>query len=190
MVSQTALYKDANSSLGYLIEDIRQGKLALPDIQRPFVWKVSKARDLLDSMYRGYPIGTLMFWETGAEVGTRQIGKEANRVAQRLIVDGQQRLTSLYAILTGSTVVSRDYKEQPVRIAFCPADERFEVTDAAIERDPNYLPDITALWRDGKRAVINGFLKRLAEARSAQAVGNRSPVGILSPRHARRAECA
>lgn len=167
MVSQTALYKDANSSLGYLIEDIRQGKLALPDIQRPFVWKVSKARDLLDSMYRGYPIGTLMFWETGAEVGTRQIGKEANRVAQRLIVDGQQRLTSLYAILTGSTVVSRDYKEQPVRIAFCPADERFEVTDAAIERDPNYLPDITALWRDGKRAVINGFLKRLAEARSA-----------------------
>src|SRR3712207_7066376 len=47
---------------------------SLPDIQRPFVWSATKIRDLFDSLYRGYPVGTLMFWETGAEVGTRQVG--------------------------------------------------------------------------------------------------------------------
>ncbi len=74
----------------------------MPDIQRPFVWASKKVRDLFDSMYRGYPIGTLMLWETGAEAGTRQIGLEAaDRAPQLLIVDGQQRLTSLYAVLTG-----------------------------------------------------------------------------------------
>ena len=74
-----ALYKDTNYSLTHLIEDIKHGVIGLPDIQRPFVWTASKTRDLFDSMYRGYPIGTLMFWETGAEVGTRQIGLADHR---------------------------------------------------------------------------------------------------------------
>lgn len=69
-----ALYRDTGYSLSHLVEDIRNGRIGLPDIQRPFVWSATKVRDLLDSMYRGYPVGTLMFWETGAEVGTRQIG--------------------------------------------------------------------------------------------------------------------
>ena len=75
------LYRDPGYSLTHLIEDIKHGNIALPDIQRPFVWSSTKIRDLLDSMYRGYPVGTLMFWETGAEVGIRQIGGgESNRV--------------------------------------------------------------------------------------------------------------
>jgi uncharacterized protein with ParB-like and HNH nuclease domain len=83
------LYRDTGYSLTHLIEDIRHGNLALPDIQRPFVWSSTKIRDLFDSMYRGYPVGTLMFWETGAEVGTRQVGGgERDRVAKLLIVDG------------------------------------------------------------------------------------------------------
>ena len=90
-----ALYRDTGYSLSHLVEDIRNGRIGLPDIQRPFVWSATKVRDLLDSMYRGYPVGTLMFWETGAEVGTRQIGVEdSDRAPQLLIVDGQQRLTS------------------------------------------------------------------------------------------------
>ena len=63
-----SLYRDTGYSLTHLIEEIRHGDIALPDIQRPFVWSNSKVRDLLDSMYRGFPIGTLMFWETGAEL--------------------------------------------------------------------------------------------------------------------------
>src|SRR2546427_413872 len=144
------LYKDTGYSLTHLIEDIKHGNIALPDIQRPFVWSAAKARDLFDSMYRGFPVGTLMLWETGAEVGTKQVGgAEADRVPKLLIVDGQQRLTSLYAVITGRPVLTKAYEEKRIRLAFRPSDETFEVTDAAIERSPEFIPDITALWNSG-----------------------------------------
>lgn len=66
------LYSDTGYILSHLVEEIKHKNIALPDIQRPFVWSSGKVRDLLDSMYRGYPVGTLMFWETGAEVGARR----------------------------------------------------------------------------------------------------------------------
>jgi len=68
------LYRDTGYSLTHLVEDIRHGNIALPDIQRPYVWSSAKTRDLFDSLYRGYPVGTLMFWETGAMTGAKQIG--------------------------------------------------------------------------------------------------------------------
>lgn len=160
------LYRDTGYSLIHLIEDIRVGRLALPDIQRPFVWSSSKARDLFDSMYRGYPIGTLMFWETGAEVGTRQIGTaDNNKAPQLLIVDGQQRLTSLFAVLTGTQVLTKTFDHKKIRLAFRPEDESFEVTDVAIERNPEFVPDITALWAEGYKTTVRNFLQRLAAAR-------------------------
>lgn len=165
-MSATTLYRDTGAPLIGLIEDIRSGRLALPDIQRPFVWSSSKVRDLFDSMYRGFPIGTLMLWETGAEVGTRQIGlAKPTRVPQQLIVDGQQRLTSLYAVLTGSPVLTKAFEEKQIKIAFNPMHETFEVNDAAIERDPEFIPDVSALWADGYRATARQFLRRLAESR-------------------------
>lgn len=163
------LYRDTGYPLSYLVEDIRKGKLGLPDIQRPFVWSSAKARDLLDSMYRGFPVGTLMFWETGAEVGTRQIGDvEAHRAPQLLVVDGQQRLTSLYAVLTGETVLTKTFQDKKIRIGFRPEDEAFEVTDAAIERDPEFVADITTLWTDGYKTVVRAFMSRLAAHRDSE----------------------
>ena len=161
------LYRDTGYSLIHLIEDIRVGRLALPDIQRPFVWSSAKTRDLFDSMYRGYPIGTLMFWETGADVGTRQIGvAESDKVPQLLIVDGQQRLTSLFAVLTGHRVLTKAFESKRIRIAFRPEDETFEVTDAAIEKDPEFIPDITSLWADGYKTTVRNFLQRLDDTRT------------------------
>jgi hypothetical protein len=94
-VMATTLFKDTTYSVFGLIEDIKQGEVALPDIQRPFVWGTTKVRDLLDSMYKGFPVGYLLFWETGVEAGARQIGVNAKeKVPRLLIVDGQQRLTS------------------------------------------------------------------------------------------------
>jgi hypothetical protein len=163
------LYRDTGYSLSHLIDDIKVGRIALPDIQRPFVWSSAKARDLFDSMYRGYPVGTIMLWETGAEVGTRQIGNEAgDRTPQLLIVDGQQRLTSLFAVLTGQSVLTKTFEQRRIRIAFRPQDETFEVTDAAIERNPEFIPDITALWADGYRATVRKFVGRLREARDEE----------------------
>ncbi len=130
------LYRDTSYSLTHLIEDIKHGRIALPDIQRPFVWSSAKVRDLFDSMYRGYPVGTLMLWETGADVGMHQVGGgEQTKVAQRLIVDGQQRLTSLFAVLTGRSVVTKSFLQKRIRIGVRPSDEAFEGTDAGIGRD-------------------------------------------------------
>ena len=161
-----ALYKDTNYSLTHLIEDIKHGNIALPEIQRPFVWSAAKVRDLFDSMYRGYPIGTLMFWETGAEVGIRQVGGgDADRVATKLIVDGQQRLTSLFAVLTGRSILTKSFRLQRIQIAFHPTNETFEVTDAAISRDPEFVPDVTALWNSGYKSTVRGFMARLGQGR-------------------------
>ena len=160
------LYRDTGFSLTHLIEDIKHGNIALPEIQRPFVWSSAKTRDLFDSMYRGYPVGTLLFWETGAEVGTRQVGGgDIKKVAKLLIVDGQQRLTSLFAVLTGKPVLTKTFEEKRIRIAFRPSDETFEVTDAAIRRDPEFIPDITVLWAEGYKSTVRDFMTRLAENR-------------------------
>lgn len=120
-------------------------------------------------MYRGYPVGTLMLWETGAEVGTRQLGSDdsGDRVPKLLVVDGQQRLTSLYAVLTGTPVMTKAFEQRKIRLGFRPVDETFEVTDAAIERDPEFVTDITALWDPGYKSTVRAFLQRLASNRGA-----------------------
>src|SRR6266478_4461724 len=104
------LFKEVGYSLSKLIEDIDIGEIGLPDIQRPFVWTAAKVRDLFDSMYKGFPVGYLLFWSNNVGSGTRQIGSDAKqKVPRLLIVDGQQRLTSLYAVLKGRPVVWSDY---------------------------------------------------------------------------------
>ena len=159
------LYRDSGYTLNFLTEDIKRGNIALPDIQRPFVWRDAQVRDLFDSMYRGYPVGTLMFWETGAEVGTKPVGgHEQDRIAKLLIVDGQQRLTSLFAVLTGETVLTQKFEEKHVRIAFRPTDETFEVSDAAIKKNPEFIPDITVLWGKRYKSRVREFMKRLSSS--------------------------
>ena len=142
------LFKKVDYSLAKLIHGIEYREIGLPDIQRPFVWETTKVRDLFDSMYKGFPVGYLLFWSNEHLNNTRHIGtspKQA-KMPHLLIVDGQQRLTSLYAVLRGQPVLTKDFKENNIRIAFRPSDSKFEVTDAAIQRDPEYIPDISKLW--------------------------------------------
>ncbi len=166
------LFKKVDYSLSKLLLDIEQGEIGLPDIQRPFVWKAVKVRDLFDSMYRGFPVGYFLFWANDGIDGLRQIGtdRKQNRVPRLLIVDGQQRLTSLYAVVKGHPIVSKDYKKTRIRIAFRPQDGLFEVTDAAIERDPEFIPDITELWsgKMGLHRFIETFLSRLETAKGTE----------------------
>lgn len=162
------LFKDTTYSVSLLMESISRGEVALPDIQRPFVWQAAKVRDLLDSMYKGFPVGYLLFWETGVEPGARQIGGGTHDpVARLLIVDGQQRLTSLFAVMTGREVMKEDYSLARIRIAFRPIDAIFTVTDAAVERDPEFIPDVSVLWESegGRRKAVRGYLKGLAAKR-------------------------
>ena len=166
------LYRDTGYSLKHLVEDIGHGNIGLPDIQRPFVWLPAKVRDLFDSLYKGYPVGTLLFWETGFDPGTRPVGGDTgdgqSSVPRRLIVDGQQRLTALYSVLTGTPVLNNSFATKQIQIAFRPSDETFEVADAAIRKDPEFIPNITALWTTGYRSTVRTFLARLGDSRGAE----------------------
>jgi hypothetical protein len=161
------LFKEVSYTLSKLIEDIDMGEIGLPEIQRPFIWKNSKVRDLFDSMYRGFPVGYLLFWQSIAN-GYKQIGQgEKQKYPRLLIVDGQQRLTSLFAVLKCAPVLRDDYRAERIRIAFRPKDVTFEVTDAAIEKDAEFLPDISSLWskESGRKKTVTAFFTRLRERR-------------------------
>ena len=156
------LYRPSQFKVSDLISRINLSEMALPDIQRPFVWSKTKVRELLHSMYYGYPVGTLMFWETGAKVGQRQIaGSKSDSLASYLIVDGQQRITSLFAVMTGQSIINKKFNNEQIRIAFHPIDESFEVTSAAIAKNPLYIPNITILWNEGYRAKVRKYLSYL-----------------------------
>ncbi len=162
------LFKKVDYTVGKLLEDIAIGEIGLPDIQRPFVWDTSRVRDLFDSMYRGYPIGTLLFWENGYPGEHRTIGVEGKqKIPHLLIVDGQQRLTALYAVMKGVPILDKHFQQRRLRIAFNPLEERFEVTNTAIERDFTWIPDISVLWQPDfdQYAFVSVFLERLDERR-------------------------
>lgn len=163
------LFRQANYPLGKLIEDIDTGEIGLPDIQRPFVWTAAKVRDLFDSMYSGFPVGYLLFWGNLAANGARQIGAGTKQAAvpRLLIVDGQQRLTSLYAVLKGVPVIDDEYREARIRVAFRPRDATFAVPDATVQRDPEFIADITQLWAGklSRNRFNKAFLERLRAAR-------------------------
>jgi len=143
------LFKEVNYTLSKLIDSIEMGEIGLPEIQRPFVWPNAKVRDLFDSMYRGFPVGYLLFWSNGTGGGHKQIGANTKqKIPSLLIVDGQQRLTSLYAVLKGIQVVRENYRRENIYIAFSPLSEKFEVTDASIRKDPEYIPDISMVWSE------------------------------------------
>lgn len=160
------LFKKVDYTLSGLINDIDMGEIGLPDIQRPFVWHNNKVRDLFDSMYKGFPVGYLLFWENGSPNGNRSIGTGSKQKPSRLlIVDGQQRLTSLYAVMKGVPVIREDYKEEYISIAFRPKDQTFDVADAAILKDPEYIPNISILWQVPRNRFVKDFFNKLRERR-------------------------
>ncbi len=158
-------FKKVDYDLSGLLHYIDIGDIGLPDIQRPFVWSNAKVRDLFDSMYRGFPVGYLLFWENGEGSTAKQIGIGGKQhiVASRLIVDGQQRLTSLYAVFRGKKVLDEDYRERQIEVAFRPRDGKFEVADAAVRRDPEWIANISTIWASGKPSyqMVKAFLKQI-----------------------------
>lgn len=163
-----ALFTTSNYPLMALMEDIDLGKIGLPELQRPFVWPNVNVRDLFDSIYRGYPAGFLLFWETGVGAELKGIGAKNAQAAPKLaIVDGQQRLTSLYAVVKGVEVLRANFKRERIQIAFNPLSGRFDVADAAIRKDKAFIPDISILWQPDFKpsAYRKEFLKQLRDVR-------------------------
>ncbi|MFG1928744.1 DUF262 domain-containing protein [Cryptosporangium sp. NPDC048952] len=146
-----------------LVTGIDKGVVRLPDIQRPFVWSNAKVRDLVDSMYRGYPVGELMFWVNKQAGHTRAIGQGVKtQDATMQVVDGQQRLTSLYAVVKGLEVWREDYSRERISLSFNPLTSRFEVPTPVFLRSAEWIPDITAVFKDPIRARRE-YLTRLRQ---------------------------
>lgn len=135
-------YEVNNSSIDGILSFIKNGEIAIPEIQRPFVWDSSKVRDLIDSLYKGYPVGYIITWknpDVKLKDGTFALGK-------KVLIDGQQRITALTAAILGQEVVGSDYRKKRIKIAFNPREEKFEVSNPAIEKDSIWISDISKIF--------------------------------------------
>jgi hypothetical protein len=138
----TQRYSVTPHPIDTLLTWVKSGEIAIPEIQRPFVWDATQVRNLLDSLYHGYPIGYLIAWRNPTvklKDGTPSAGK-------RILIDGQQRVTALMAALLGMEVLTKDYETVRIRIAFHPQQEIFEVSNPAIRKDVAWLPDIAEIF--------------------------------------------
>lgn len=133
-------------SISAILGLIEAEDFVIPEIQRPFVWKRSQVRDLIDSLYNGYPTGYIITWKN-PDVQTKDGGK-AN--GKKVLIDGQQRITALMAAIAGREVLDEDFNRDRIKIAFNPLakDEtkRFAVQDASHLKDKKWIPDISVVF--------------------------------------------
>ena len=133
-----ARYSVNNYTVETLLSSIKSGNIAIPEMQRPFVWEAWKVRDLIDSLYNGFPVGYIIEWQNPdvkLKDGSMAIGK-------RVLIDGQQRITAMTAAIVGKAVLDDHYKWKRIAIAFNPIEEKFEVANNAIRKSPKWIPDI------------------------------------------------
>ena len=140
-------YKITQYSVSSILGYVENSQIAIPEIQRPFVWKGEEVRALIDSLYEGYPIGYLIVWQN-SQVRVRNFGKGGTK---KILIEGQQRVTALMAALLGKEVLDEQYQSHRIRIAFNPlagkGEERFAVCDTKHEEDSRWIPDISIFFR-------------------------------------------
>ncbi len=139
-------------SISAILGLIKAHEIAIPEIQRPFVWKNKQVRDLMDSLYKGYPVGYIILWKNPnvkLKDGTISAGK-------KVLIDGQQRVTALMTAIVGQTIINEDYKECRIKIAFDPfaalsneeEAEIFAVQTPAHVKSKRWIPDIAEIFSD------------------------------------------
>lgn len=157
---ENSIYTPVTLEVGNILKDVRSGKIGLPDLQRPFVWKNDKVRDLLDSMLKGYPIGYIMLWESPAEDAgkTESIGSNEKSYSspKELVIDGQQRLTALLAAFYGIPVKDKSFSERTIRIAYDPIEKVFKNADASTDKDPRFVSAVYEVFEANR---LNGLSK-------------------------------
>ncbi|WP_269613305.1 GmrSD restriction endonuclease domain-containing protein [Prochlorococcus marinus] len=145
-----------------LLTWVKSGEIAIPEIQRPFVWDSTKVRNLMDSLYRGFPVGYLIAWRNP----TVKLKDGSTSAGKRILIDGQQRVTALMAALLGQKVINKNYSSIRIKIAFNPLavdDEKiFEVSNPAILKSSEWVPDISSLFDSDNDLldVIEEYMER------------------------------
>jgi uncharacterized protein with ParB-like and HNH nuclease domain len=146
-------YSVTNIKVANLLSDAQIGNIAIPEIQRPFVWKRAKVRDLIDSLYKNYPIGYIITWKS-PDVKIKD-GKTSN--GRLILIDGQQRVAALSTALNKTKVVNENYKKERIVISFNPITEEFKVRDKSTERGKEWIADIADAMNAGWK-YINEYL--------------------------------
>ena len=183
------LFTRVDRPVGKLVSDVIEGRVGLPDLQRPFVWKDSDVRDLLDSMLRGYPIGYCILWEAPDDQEDKKssigLNDKSYSTPKELVIDGQQRLTALVSALYGIPVKDQTFSDRTIRIAYDPIAREFHTWDAAIEKDARYIPDVSAVFESKRNNEATKFrkayIKRLNEAnakRNAPELGDEEESAV------------
>ena len=162
----TQRYTVTQQTIETLLALVKLGEIAIPEIQRPFVWEATKVRNLLDSLYRGYPVGYLISWRNP----TVKLKDGSSSAGKRVLIDGQQRVTALMAALLGQQVVTKDYEQVRIRIAFNPLEEdeegngkgKFEVSNPAIAKNTAWIADVAELFAadTGLYTFVNAYCAR------------------------------
>lgn len=146
----TQHYSVTQPPIETLLTRVKSGEMAIPEIQRPFVWSGVKVRNLLDSLYQGYPVGYLITWRNPnvkLKDGSTSSGKH-------ILIDGQQRVIALMGAVLGREVVDKNYKQIRIRIAFHPIRQQFEVRNTFIDKDASWIPDISVVF-DPKTSLFD-----------------------------------
>ena len=144
-------YNNYPLAISQILGLIEANDIAIPEIQRPFVWRRSQVRDLMDSLYKGYPTGYIIIWKNPSvklKNGSLSEGK-------KVLIDGQQRITALMTAIAGKTIVFDDYSEGRVKIAFDPFAaisenpdaELFAVQTPAHLKSKRWIPDIADIFK-------------------------------------------
>lgn len=131
-----------------LLSKVQIGEIAIPEIQRPFVWEPDKVTELIDSLFNGFPIGYIITWQSPnvkLKDGNSSVGKT-------ILIDGQQRITALRAAILGETVKNKDYADIKIQVAYHPLEHKFATLNAAIAKDPTWIKDISPLLNGTIRA--------------------------------------
>ena len=132
-----------NHPIQILLSWVQSNEIAIPEIQRPFVWEATKVRDLIDSLFRGYPIGYIIAWQNPAV----RLKDGSSSKGKKILIDGQQRITALMAALLGKEIIDKDYRRKRIIIAFNPVETIFEVSNTPIQNDKKWIPDISKVFK-------------------------------------------
>lgn len=163
------IFSTTSYTVNQLIEKIETNELGLPELQRPFIWKDSKVRDLFDSMMKGYPIGFLMIWECPSYEKTKTIGANNRDVdPKEVIIDGQQRLTSLFAVMKGVKVKDNKYNDREIIISYNPIHNKFEVGYQATKNNKEWIYNISELFTGSTWSFINKFINSLQSYKASK----------------------
>lgn len=143
--------------INFILQWIRMGDVVIPEIQRPFVWEPRQVRDLIDSLYRGYPIGYVIVWQN-PNVRTKEGFISSGK---KILIDGQQRLIALKSSLLGEEIINSEYEKVRIVIGFNPMERIFEVSNASIQKDKRWIHDISTLFSSVPNIydVVNNYLK-------------------------------